>query len=93
MPVDGAYGPQTRAAVRAFQAKNGLVVDGIVGPQTLAALGIGGATSRRAGHQHRGGEGRAGHSPQRVSTRGAKAGAESGPESITRSLWDELALA
>ncbi|MDQ3875430.1 MAG: hypothetical protein M3322_07815, partial [Actinomycetota bacterium] len=42
---------------------------------------------------HRGGEGRAGHSPQRVSTRGAKAGAESGPESITRSLWDELALA
>jgi cell wall-associated NlpC family hydrolase len=30
----------SRAAVRAFQKKRGLVVDGIVGPQTLGALGI-----------------------------------------------------
>jgi cell wall-associated NlpC family hydrolase len=40
VPVDGVYGPVSRAAVRAFQKKRGLVVDGIVGPQTLGALGI-----------------------------------------------------
>jgi peptidoglycan DL-endopeptidase CwlO len=38
--VDGAYGPQTRHAVRAYQAAHGLEVDGVAGPQTLGALGI-----------------------------------------------------
>jgi uncharacterized protein (TIGR02594 family) len=37
-PLDGVWGRQTAAAVRAFQAKAGLEVDGVVGPQTLAAL-------------------------------------------------------
>lgn len=36
--ADGNYGPQTKAAVIAFQQKNGLKPDGIVGPQTQAAL-------------------------------------------------------
>ena len=36
--ADGVEGPQTRAAVMAFQRANGLQVDGIVGPQTLGAL-------------------------------------------------------
>jgi cell wall-associated NlpC family hydrolase len=36
--VDGVYGPNTEAAVKAFQSKNGLEVDGIVGPKTWAAL-------------------------------------------------------
>lgn len=36
--LDGIWGPQTRAAVKAFQAKAGLLVDGIVGKLTTAAL-------------------------------------------------------
>ena len=36
--ADGAYGPETEAAVRGFQQVAGLKVDGIAGPLTLAAL-------------------------------------------------------
>lgn len=35
---DGIYGPETEAAVRAFQAANGLVQDGEAGRNTLARL-------------------------------------------------------
>jgi len=36
--VDGVFGPQTAAAVVAFQRAAGLSTDGIVGPETLAKL-------------------------------------------------------
>ena len=37
--IDGAAGPQTCAALRAFQAAHGLVSDGSAGPRTRALLG------------------------------------------------------
>jgi Meckel syndrome type 1 protein len=35
---DGIYGPETEAAVRAFQGRSGLTSDGIVGPSTWRAV-------------------------------------------------------
>ena len=39
-PVDGIFGRDTEAAVKAFQRRKGLAVDGVVGPQTRKALGL-----------------------------------------------------
>ncbi len=38
LTVDGIFGPNTDAAVRAFQQQKGLAVDGIVGPNTWSTL-------------------------------------------------------
>jgi peptidoglycan hydrolase-like protein with peptidoglycan-binding domain len=38
-PIDAVQGPATRAALRAFQRQEGLLVDGIAGPRTRGALG------------------------------------------------------
>jgi peptidoglycan hydrolase-like protein with peptidoglycan-binding domain len=59
VPVDGVYGPISRAAVRAYQARHGLIVDGIVGPKTLGHLGI----RRGGGHSHGSGNGASAPAP------------------------------
>jgi chitosanase len=40
IPVTGAFGAETEAAVRRFQSSKGLKSDGVVGPKTRQALGI-----------------------------------------------------
>ncbi|MGI8949223.1 MAG: C40 family peptidase [Ornithinimicrobium sp.] len=37
---DGIFGPKTHAAVKRYQARNGLEVDGIVGPITSRSMGL-----------------------------------------------------
>ncbi|MGN1249571.1 MAG: peptidoglycan-binding protein, partial [Candidatus Spyradocola sp.] len=44
LATDGIYGSKTAAAVRDYQAKNGLSVDGITGTQTWTSLYGGGNT-------------------------------------------------
>jgi cell wall-associated NlpC family hydrolase len=46
--ADGVIGPQTRAAIKAFQSSHGLTADGNPGSQTLSALGASGTSTTSA---------------------------------------------
>jgi peptidoglycan hydrolase-like protein with peptidoglycan-binding domain len=65
-PVDGKFGPATRAAVQWFQIKHGFKPNGVVDLRTLALLqqrtGVSPDTSREPGRGARPAEG--GHTPQ-----------------------------
>jgi peptidoglycan hydrolase-like protein with peptidoglycan-binding domain/DNA invertase Pin-like site-specific DNA recombinase len=56
-PVDGLFGPRTKAAVESLQRAAGLQVDGIAGPHTRSALHRASAPllGRGAGYDQRGG--------------------------------------
>jgi len=43
LDVDGISGPNTIAAIQAFQSSHGITADGVVGPITLAAMGMTGS--------------------------------------------------
>lgn len=43
--VDGIYGSNTQAAVKAFQRNCGITADGVAGPKTLLYLGLGSSSS------------------------------------------------
>lgn len=47
--IDGAMGPKTRAALQDFQRKEGLNVTGHIDAATREKLGVGSATTARAG--------------------------------------------
>lgn len=50
--ADGAFGPETTAAVTEWQADEGLAADGVVGPETGSAMGLtGGGSSSTGGAQ------------------------------------------
>lgn len=54
--LDGSFGPQTLAAVRAFQSAHNIKVDGIVGPQTRSTmLGKGNFYTAQQNSQQQGG--------------------------------------
>ena len=50
--ADGIFGPQTDAAVRAYQSRAGLEVDGIVGPATWGTLFENEASASATGGQN-----------------------------------------
>jgi peptidoglycan hydrolase-like protein with peptidoglycan-binding domain len=85
-PVDGWFGPVTRAAVVSYQTANGLVVDGEVGSQTAGSLGVWTAPQRQARQAQ----------PARQSSSGGGGGGGGGGTSDRTSqaggdVWDKLA--
>jgi peptidoglycan hydrolase-like protein with peptidoglycan-binding domain len=93
VPADGIIGPQTAAAVRAFQRRQGLPVDGVAGPATLRALGLASAATTAPAAQASGGgvlqriaQCESGGNPAAVSSNGTYRG----KYQFRRATWHEL---
>jgi peptidoglycan hydrolase-like protein with peptidoglycan-binding domain len=81
--VDGVYGPETEAAVEAFQRSRGLTVDNVVGPQTGAALGSHAATTASLASFH-------GEMPGEGARTGSTGGGSTGSGSTSGSTMDAV---
>ena len=74
-PIDGRFGPLTRAAVTRFQASHRLAVDGIVGPRTRVTLKRAAALlAPGAGYERRSGSSRVRALQRKLRTVGARPG-------------------
>src|SRR4051794_10619949 len=82
IPADGVFGPQTKRAVKRFQAAHGLEVDGIVGPITRGALGLGASGGGGGGDTGGGG-----------TTRGGSVKGPKPSRAVTIALQSKLGLA
>ncbi len=76
-PVDGRFGPMTKAAVQRFQRADGLAVDGIVGARTRHGLAAGGLLPG-AGSIESGGSGAVKRLQRRLERSGFSPGAADG---------------
>jgi peptidoglycan hydrolase-like protein with peptidoglycan-binding domain len=78
--VDGVFGPETGAALRAFQATAGLTADGVVGPATSATLHVGTALTGEASSS----SGEAATPASNGSQEGSTEGSEASSGSVAR---------
>lgn len=81
-PVDGQYGPRTRAAVEEFQRSQGISAQGL-DAATMTALGVDAAAGSSPGNSSAPGEGSLGSSPNQQPPAGGNIGQPERPGNTT----------
>jgi len=81
-PIDGQYGPRTRAAVEEFQRSQGISAQGL-DPATMTALGVDAAAGSSPGNSSAPGEGSLGSSPNQQPPAGGNTGQPERPADST----------